>query len=94
MLLPAGLKTWFPVALVASLVLVSALAVVTTSFESRRLMALHQKLEQQSNAAQVKWGQLLLEQSTWGSYHRVEKEASTKLGMRVPEPKDIVMVEP
>lgn len=57
-------------------------------------MAQHQQLLNQKNAMQVEWGQLLLEQSTWGSYNRVEQLAGDKLKMRVPSPSEIVMVDP
>jgi len=81
---------------VAALVLsaVSALGVVYSSFEARRLVAQHQQLLNMKNAMQVEWGQLLLEQSTWGSYNRVEQLAGAKLKMRVPSPSEIVMVSP
>lgn len=72
----------------------SALGVVYSSFETRRLVAQHQQLLNEKNAMQVEWGQLLLEQSTWGSYNRVEQLAGSKLKMRVPSPNEIVMVSP
>ena len=84
------------VLVVAALVMstLSALGVVYSSFEARRLVAQHQQLLNMKNAMQVEWGQLLLEQSTWGSYNRVEQLAGAKLKMRVPSPSEIVMVSP
>jgi cell division protein FtsL len=75
-------------------VLGSSVAVVYSSFETRRLVARHQRLQLENNTMQVEWGQLLLEQSTWGSYNRVEQLAGTQLKMRVPSPSEIVMVQP
>ena len=53
-----------------------------------------QKMQNENSQMQVEWGQLLLEQSTWGSYNRVEQLATKKLKMHVPSPNEIVMVEP
>lgn len=85
---------WILVVLALLLVSATALAVVYSSFEARRLIAQHQQLLNEKNAMQVEWGQLLLEQSTWGSYNRVEQLAGSKLKMRVPSPNEIVMVDP
>ena len=94
----SGLQTrhrqWLLVILSGASVVVSALGVVFASFETRRLVAQHQQLLSAKNDMQVEWGQLLLEQSTWGSYNRVEQLAGDKLQMRVPSPSEIVMVEP
>lgn len=86
-------RAWTLVVLAFFAVLMSSLAVIYSSFETRRLVAKHQLLQKNKNAMQVEWGQLLLEQSTWGSYNRVEQLAGTKLNMRVPSPSEIVMVE-
>ena len=88
------LRSWLFVLVALVLVMVSSVAVVYSSYETRRQVASHQRLQQENNAMQVEWGQLLLEQSTWGSYNRVEQLAGTKLKMRVPAPNEIVMVEP
>ena len=88
------LRSWLFVLVALVLVMVSSVAVVYSSYETRRLVASHQRLQQENNAMQVEWGQLLLEQCTWGSYNRVEQLAGTKLKMRVPAPNEIVMVEP
>ena len=88
------LRSWLFVLVALVLVMVSSVAVVYSSYETRRLVASHQRLQQENNAMQVEWGQLLLEQSTRGSYNRVEQLAGTKLKMRVPAPNEIVMVEP
>jgi len=85
---------WLLVLLASAAVLASSIGVVFSSFETRRLVAKHQQLLGDKNSMQVEWGQLLLEQSTWGSYNRVEQLAGAKLKMRVPSPHEIVMVEP
>lgn len=85
---------WVLVVAALAMSTLSALGVVYSSFEARRLVAQHQQLLNMKNAMQVEWGQLLLEQSTWGSYNRVEQLAGAKLKMRVPSPSEIVMVSP
>jgi cell division protein FtsL len=85
---------WLLVMVALALVSATALGVVYSSFEARRLIAQHQQLLNEKNAMQVEWGQLLLEQSTWGSYNRVEQLAGARLKMRVPSPNEIVMVDP
>jgi len=87
-------RSWLFVMVALVLVIASSVGVVYSSYETRRLVASHQRLQQENNAMQVEWGQLLLEQSTWGSYNRVERLAGGKLKMRVPAPNEIVMVEP
>jgi cell division protein FtsL len=75
-------------------VLVSALAVVYTSHLCRLLYSELAQLQQVENNLQVNWGQYLLEQSSLASLTRIEKEALSELGMRVPDIKEVVMVQP
>ena len=77
-----------------ALVLVSALAVSWSVHKSRQLTSEMQMLQRQQDAMQTEWGQLLLEQSTWGGYARVERLAREKLDMIMPEAGQTVMVEP
>ena len=75
-------------------VMVSAMAIVLVSFESRLAF---QELQQQlefKNDMEVKWGQLLIEQSTFGVDDRIERKASEELGMKVPDWSSIVVVQP
>lgn len=81
-----------PTALLWLAVLVSALAVIDTSHRCRQLYASLTELEREENALQVEWGRYLLEASSWASLNRVEAEAREKLGMRIPEIEEMVMV--
>lgn len=85
-------RTW--VALLAVLLVISALAVTWSVHESRRLTARHQQLQAEQDRLQTEWGQLLLERSTWGSYARVETLAREKLDMKLPEKDERVVVRP
>jgi|LauGreDrversion4_2_1035121.scaffolds.fasta_scaffold817608_2 cell division protein FtsL len=74
-------------------VIVSAIAVVYSSFKARHLVAEFQHLQDERNNFQEEWGQLLLEQSTLGAFNRIETLADKQLNMAVPAPDKTVMVE-
>lgn len=76
-----------------ALVMVSAIAVVYSVHLSRKTVAALAVLEKQQYTIEVEWGQLLIEQSAWGAYGRVEKIATERLGMKMPEPNHIVMLK-
>lgn len=80
------------VALLAALVC-SALAVVYANHLNRSLFIELQSLQAQRDAYQIEWSQLLLEQSAWSALSRVEKLAASDLGMKVPDPQDVVIVK-
>ena len=70
--------------LLASLLVVCALALVTSQHKARKLFS---ELTQEQEAARqidVEWGQLQLEQSTWAMHARIEKIANGRLQMRMP----------
>ncbi len=70
----------------------SAIAVVYNKHQSRQLFTKLQTLQQEVEALQVEWGQLLLEQGTWSSDARVERIARERLQMALPEPNAVVVI--
>ncbi|WP_245932475.1 cell division protein FtsL [Isoalcanivorax indicus] len=80
-------------ALTAALV-VSALGVSYSVHEARKLTAQSQQLQREQYRLQTEWGQLLLEQSTWGSYARVERLAREELNMMQPTGNQRVVIRP
>ena len=74
------------------LVLFSGLMVVKTTHENRFAFNELQVLREEANQLDVEWGQLLLEQSTFGLDGRIEQKATRELQMQVPRINDIVMV--
>lgn len=72
----------------------SALGVVWAEFQSRALFVEHEVLTERRDALNVEWGQLLLEQNTWGSHGRVEATARDRLQMQIPEHGTVVVVRP
>jgi cell division protein FtsL len=62
-----------------------ALGVVTSQHKARRAHIALDKEKTEAHRLEVEWGQLQLEQGTWAMHSRVEKEASSRLGMHVPD---------
>lgn len=75
-----------------AILLACALGVVTAQHKARKLFV---ELEQERHEAKrldVEWGQLQLEQSTWATHARIERLASSELGMRLPLPSQVRVV--
>lgn len=73
-------------------VLGSALAVVNTSYKHRMVFHELQQSRDLTNNLDVQWGQLLIEQSTFGLEGRIERRAMDELGMKLPDWSTIKMV--
>lgn len=76
-----------------AMVLGSGLLVVKTTHQNRFTFNELQQLKDEAVQLDVSWGQLLIEQSTFGVEGRIEQKAVEQLDMRVPEVADIVMVK-
>jgi cell division protein FtsL len=76
-----------------AIVLSSGLSVVRTTHANRFAFNELQQLKDEANRLDVQWGQLLLEQSTFGLDGRIEQKAVEQLQMQVPDIDDIVMVQ-
>lgn len=74
-------------------VLISAVAVIYSSYKSRQLFSELQQTYKQTIHMEEEWGRLLLEQSTWASPVRIERLAKKNLHMKVPVSSDIKMVK-
>lgn len=79
-------------AVLIALIFASALNVVLQRYQTRSLFIELQALRKQKDELDREWGQLLLEQGTWGAHGRVEDIARSKLGMTVPRQEQIVRV--
>lgn len=73
-------------------VLLSALVIIYTSHKNRQLLNELYQNTSIYNRAKAEWGRLILEQSAWTSYGRVEKIAVNQLGMHIPLPKEVRML--
>lgn len=81
-------------AALAGILVVCALALVTSQHKARKLFVELQKQQDQARQLEVEYGQLQLEQSTWAMHSRVEKIAENNLQMRVPPATRVHLVPP
>ena len=82
------------VAVIAGLItFASAVELVLCRHQSRRLFVELQSLYEVKQGIDQEWGQLLLEQATWGAELRIEQTANDKLSMVVPSPAQVVELQ-
>lgn len=75
------------------ILVLSAMAVIYSVHLGQKKIATLDGLLKERDQLQVEYGQLLLEQSTYGNYGIIEKEARQQLEMRVPQSREIVIVK-
>ena len=75
-------------------IVLSALGVVYSKHQTRRLFVDVQRLETERDRMNFDWGRLQLEQSTLATQARVESLAHGKLAMNIPPQKSVVIVAP
>jgi cell division protein FtsL len=73
-------------------VFLSAMQVVLHRHNARELFLVLQELRVQQNELDREWGQLLLEQGTWGTHGRIEDIARNKLNMTLPPAEEVFRV--
>jgi cell division protein FtsL len=74
------------------LVIGSSFAVVLSTYQVRSQVNQLEQLRSEASDLRVQWGRFLLEQSTWGSYKRIETLAVERLQMQVPEGEQIKII--
>ena len=72
---------------------VSALALIYTRHESRKLFVELEQLTAERDELNIEWGQLQIEQSTWATHARIEQVATDDLALVRPTAMEIVVVE-
>lgn len=75
------------------IVVASALGVVSSQHQSRKLFVALEREEARAKELEIEWGQLQLEQSTWASHARVERIARERLGLQEPKAGQVVVIE-
>jgi len=84
--------------LIATLVLIavlsSAVLLIYSKHQSRKLFVELQGLKQQVDEFNTEWGQLQLEQSAWSGHGRIEKVARERLSMIMPKAEAVVFINP
>ena len=82
------------VAVLLTLVVVSAMAVVYSKHQGRKLFIELQALGEARDSMDIEWGQLQLEQSTLTTQGQVERAARERLGMVTLATDRMVIVRP
>ena len=77
----------------AMVCVISALSLVYTKHESRKLFVELEQLTAQRDELNIEWGQLQIEQSFWAAHARIEKVATEELSLLRPKSTDIVVIE-
>lgn len=71
----------------------SALGVIYVTHVNRQLYSQLQNLQNQQDLLASEYEKLLLEQSAWSEYSRVEKLSRLHLEMKIPTAADVIMVQ-
>ena len=93
MTLPKSLLA-LAVALLWWAVLGSAAAAVYAKYRARELFVELEHLNSARDELDAEWGRLQLEASAWSTYAFVERVASERLHMTIPDSRDIEIVPP
>ncbi len=80
------------VTLLFSFVLGSAILLVYSKHQSRKMFVELQQLKHEVDALNTEWSQLQLEQSAWSGHGRIERVARKRLTMVMPVSSDVVFV--
>lgn len=72
---------------------ISALALIYTKHESRKLFVQLERLSAERDELNIEWGQLQIEQSTWATHARIERVAAEELSLARPKATEIYVVE-
>ncbi len=83
---------WAVVFLLIFLLVASALMVVDSKHQSRKLFQQLNGAERTNDALQIEWGQLQLEQQTLATHGKIEAKAASALQMKVPQGRETIMV--
>ena len=77
----------------AAVCVISALALIYTKHESRKLFVELEHLTQERDELNIEWGQLQIEQSTWATHARIERVALEELSLARPKSTEIYVIE-
>lgn len=80
--------------ILVAMLMLSAIAVIYSKYQSRLLFIEIQKKEKQLDDYEVEWGRLQLEVTTLTEENRVEVEARRQLLLTLPTQNKIVYIKP
>ena len=72
---------------------VSAMALVYSKHEARKLFVELEQLTIERDELNIEWGQLQIEQSTWATHARIEQVAAEDLQLTRPKAAEIYVIE-
>jgi cell division protein FtsL len=75
-------------------VLGSAAGAIWSKYRARELFVQLERLRSDRDALDAEWGRLQLEQSAWSTYAFVERVASERLHMSIPDPHEVEILAP
>jgi cell division protein FtsL len=87
-------QPWIIASVLWCAVLGSAAGTVYTRHRARELFIELERLHRERDQLEVAWGQLQLEQSAWSAQAFVERVATQRLNMKLPDPASIQVVMP
>ena len=79
--------------LLAVICVMSAMAMIYTKHESRKLFVELEALTTERDELNIEWGQLQIEQSTWATHARIEQVATEELSLARPKSTEIYVIE-
>jgi cell division protein FtsL len=77
-----------------SAVLISSAGAIYSKYRARELFVELERLNTRRDELDAEWGRLQLEQSAWSAYAFVERVASERLHMSIPDSRDIEILSP
>ena len=77
----------------AAVCVISAMAIVYTKHESRKLFVELERLTDERDRLNIEYGQLQIEQSTWATHARIEQVANDELALVRPDSTEIYVIE-
>ncbi len=77
-----------------ALLIVSALAVIASQYQSRKIFMKIQQQNQLLVSYEIEWGRLQLEAATLTEENRVERVARQRLRLRIPAREQIIYLKP
>ncbi len=86
-------QSFILVVVFAVVCITSAMALIYTKHESRKLFVELEVLTQERDELNIEWGQLQIEQSTWSTHARIEQVATDDLSLVRPEATEIFVIQ-
>lgn len=89
----SGRQPFLLIAVFVAVFAVSALAVIYTKHDSRKLFVELENLTTERDELNIEWGQLQIEQSTWATHARIERLAIEEMSLVHPQSGEIYIIE-